>query len=86
MRKYKPPERLGRPPNCRWISGHPPDPPDLWYSSSLEDNRSFTDNQNVELSYDNYAAPLISICVLSREMAQATKTFIYHTQYARLFD
>ena len=26
MRKYKPPERLGGPPNCRWIYGVPPDP------------------------------------------------------------
>ena len=27
MYTLKPPDRLGRPPDCRWIFGQPPDPP-----------------------------------------------------------
>ena len=61
MRKYKPPERLGRPPNCRWIYGVPPDPPDLWHSSCLENNRSFTNNLEVGVSNENYT--VIRNCV-----------------------
>ena len=54
MRKYKPPERLVRPPKCRSVYGVPSDPPDLWHSSSLENNRSFTNNPEVGLSNENY--------------------------------
>ena len=36
MRIHKPPDRLGRPPNCRWILGQPPDPPPkLFYFSNI---------------------------------------------------
>ena len=27
MKRLKPPDRHGQPPDCRWITGQPPDPP-----------------------------------------------------------
>ncbi len=27
MRRHRPPERFGLPPNYRWVHGQPPDPP-----------------------------------------------------------
>ena len=86
MRKYKPPERLGRPPNCRWIYGVPSDPPDLWHSSSLENNRSFTNNPEVGLSNENYTVIRNCVSFPCREMTLPTDTFISNTHFTNTFD
>ena len=86
MRKYKPPERLGRPPNCRWIYGVPPDPPDLWQSSCLENNRSFTNNPKVGVSNDNYTVSLYYAPFPCRKMTLSTDTFTSNTEFTNTFD
>ena len=86
MRKYKPPERHGRPPNCRWIYGVPPDPPDLWQSSCLENSRSFTNNLKVGSSNETtlyFGTVFLFPC---REVTLPTDTFISNTQNTNTFD
>ena len=59
MRKYKPPNRLGRPPNCRWFSGYPPEPPDLWYLTTFTDSSSSPNNFGRNNFYTNRTKSLV---------------------------
>ena len=43
MQLDRPPDRLGRPPNCRWIMRRPPDPPPKKVSDSVSSSKASND-------------------------------------------